>query len=297
MRITNNMLTSTVIKNIVASYGRLENYQYQESTGKVFRRPSDNPVAVNQSLSYKVSLKEFDQFTGNIDAALSWLDSTDTVLRDAVGLLQRAKTLSVSGANSTNGQSELDAIADEVSQLIDNMVSVGNTQFAGRYIFGGFSTTSAPFEAMDSPPTSVDYLGDDGSINYEIEKGVSTSINFNGEEVFKSPTDVFNVLIELRDHLLDGDYGAVSQDTSNVDDALEMITGTLMKVGAKTNRLEMTQDRLEQSKLNLTELLSNVEEADMAEVIVKLKTEETVYQAALATGSTIMQKSLIDYLG
>ncbi|MBI4734438.1 MAG: hypothetical protein HY779_06505, partial [Rubrobacteridae bacterium] len=59
---------------------------------------------------------------------------------------------------------------------------------------------------------------------------------------------------------------------------------------------ETTKDRLEQSKLNLTELLSNVEEADMAEVIVKLRTEQTVYQAALMTGSSIMQKSLIDFL-
>jgi flagellar hook-associated protein 3 FlgL len=190
----------------------------------------------------------------------------------------------------------LDAIADEVGQIIDNMVNIGNTQFAGRYIFGGFVTMSPPFEAMDAPATSVEYLGDTGSINYEIEKGISTSVNMNGEEVFKAPTDVFGVLIDLRDHLLAGNYAQVSDDTSRVDDALGMITDALMNVGAKTNRLETTQDRLSQSKLNLTELLSNVEEADMAEVIVKLKTEETVYQAALATGSSIMQKSLIDYL-
>lgn len=296
MRITNNMLASSVIKNITASYGRLENYQWQESTGLIFRRPSDNPVAVSQSMSYKVSLKEFDQYVGNIESAISWLDSTDAALRNAVNVLQRAKTLSVSGANSTNGQSELNAIADEVDQLLNNVVSIGNTVFAGRYLFGGFVTTSAPFEVLDSPSTSVEYNGDDGSINYEIEKGVTTSINMNGEEVFKSPTDVFDVLIGLRDHLLAGDYASVSADTDNVDEAMEMITGALMDVGAKTNRLETTRDRLEESKLNLTELLSNVQEADMAEVIVKLKTEETIYQAALATGSSIIRKSLIDFL-
>jgi flagellar hook-associated protein 3 FlgL len=248
-------------------------------------------------LNYKVSLKELEQFTSNIDGALSWLDSTDTALRDGVGLLQRAKTLAVSGANATNGQTELNALAEEIGQILENMVDVGNTQFAGRYIFGGFKTTGAPFETPDSPPSSVDYTGDEGSINYEIEKGVSVGVNQNGNDVFKNPTDVFSVLINLRDHLLAGDYSAVSQDTSNINDAMDMITSALMNVGAKTNRLETTQDRLEQSKLNLTELKSNVEEVDMAEVIVKLKTEETVYQAALATGASIMRKSLIDYLG
>lgn len=297
MRITNNMLQSTLINNIIGSYERMENYQWQESTGKAFKRPSDNPIGVNQSLNYKVSLKELGQFTSNIEGALSWLDSADTALRDGVGLLQRAKTLAVSGANSTNGQSELNALAEEVGQILENMIDVGNTQFAGRYIFGGFKTTGAPFETTDSPPSSVDYTGDEGSINYEIEKGVSIGVNQNGNEVFKSPTDVFSVLINLRDHLLAGDYNAVSQDTSSVNDAMDMITSALMNVGAKTNRLETTQDRLEQSKLNLSELKSNVEEVDMAEVIVKLKTEETVYQAALATGASIMRKSLIDYLG
>jgi flagellar hook-associated protein 3 FlgL len=297
MRITNNMLQSTLINNIIGSYERMENYQWQESTGKAFKRPSDNPIGVNQSLNYKVSLKDLEQYTSNIEGALSWLDSADTALRDGVGLLQRAKTLAVSGANSTNGQSELNALADEVGQILENMIDVGNTQFAGRYIFGGFKTTGAPFETTDSPPSSVDYTGDEGSINYEIEKGVSVGVNQNGNEVFKSPTDVFGVLINLRDHLLAGDYNAVSQDTSGINDAMDMITSALMNVGAKTNRLETTQDRLEQSKLNLTELKSNVEEVDMAEVIVKLKTEETVYQAALATGASIMRKSLIDYLG
>jgi flagellar hook-associated protein 3 FlgL len=297
MRVTNNMLNATVVNNITASYERMEHYQWQESTGKAYKRPSDNPIAVNLSLNYKASLKEFEQYTSNIDGALSWLDGADTALRDASSLLQRAKTLSVSGANATNGQSELDAIADEVGQILENMIDIGNTQFAGRYIFGGFHTTSAPFEATDSPATSVEYVGDEGNINYEIEKGVSTSVNLNGDQVFKTPTDVFGVLIDLRDHLLAGDYSAVSQDTSNIDDALGMITNALMNVGSKTNRLETTQDRLEQGKLNLKEALSNTEEADIAEVIVNLKTEETVYQAALSTGASIIKRSLIDYLG
>lgn len=297
MRVTNSMLGNTILKNISASYARIERSQDQLSSGKLYRQPSDNPIAINQSLGIRVSLKETDQYLSNISDGLTWLNTADTALRNSTDLLQRAKELAVTGANSTNTQSELNAIATEVDQLISEMENIGNTNIAGRYIFGGNQTTAAPFsEVGGPPPTAINYNGDSGAINYEVEKGVNVSVNLSGDTVFKGSTDVFQTLITLRDDLRAGDYAAVSADTSTVDDALGMITDAMMVVGAKTNRLEMTQSRLEDDKLGLTKALSGVEDADISEVITKLKMDENVYQAALMAGSTAMQKSLIDFL-
>jgi len=296
VRVTNNMLAGTILKNISASYARIEKYQAQLSSGKIFRRPSDNPVAVNQVLNIRVSLKEMDQYLDNIEDGLSWLDTADTVLRNAVNLLHRAKELAVRGANGTNSQGELDAVAAEVDQLLANMVNIGNTTFAGRYIFGGHETTSPPFIESGVPVSDVNYVGDSGNINYEIEKGVTVSVNLPGNTIFTGSTDVFRVLIELSENLRAGDYNAVSQDTSRVDDALGMVTDALMIVGAKTNRLELTKDRQLEGKINLTGILSNLEDADFVDVVMKLKMEENVYNSALMTGSMATQKSLIDFL-
>ena len=297
MRVTNTMLGNTILKNISASYARIERSEDQLSSGKLYRLPSDNPVAVHQSLGIRVSIKETEQYLSNIGDGLQWLNTADMALRNSTDLLLRAKELAVTGANSTNTQTELNAIATEVDQLLTEMVSVGNTNIAGRYIFGGNQTTVAPFSEAGGPPaTAVNYNGDSNAINYETEKGVNVSVNLPGDAVFKGATDVFQTLITLRDNLLAGDYAAVSADTSTIDDALGMITDSLMIVGAKTNRLEMTQSRLEDDKLGLTKALSGVEDADISEVITKLKMDENVYQAALMAGSTAMQKSLIDFL-
>ena len=43
-------------------------------------------------------------------------------------------------------------------------------------------------------------------------------------------------------------------------------------------------------------LLSNVEEADLTEVIVKLISQQMAYQTALAVGARLIQPSLLDYL-
>ncbi|MDI6716289.1 MAG: flagellar hook-associated protein FlgL [Actinomycetota bacterium] len=293
MRITNSMLSNTILKNISASYERLEKYEAQLSSGKLFRRPSDNPITVKQAMDIRASLKDIDQYLGNIEDGISWLDTADTALRNASDLLHRAKELAVRGANATNSQDELQAIALEVDQLLENMISIGNTTFADRYVFAGHKTTMVPFTNAGS---TVNYNGDSGSISYEIEKGITAQVNLPGDNVFKGTTDVFQVLIDLRDHLRAGNYSAVSQDTSRVDDALDAITNALTVIGARTNHLELTRDRQEQAKINLSEILSNIEDADLAEVIVKLKMEENVYQSALLTGSMAMQKSLIDFL-
>jgi len=68
------------------------------------------------------------------------------------------------------------------------------------------------------------------------------------------------------------------------------------KIGAKQNRLELTQDKLSSQTINFTELLSKNEDADMAEVIMNAKMAENVYRASLSVGAKIIQPSLVDFL-
>lgn len=315
MRITNSMLSNTVLKNISGSYARIEKWQAQLSSGKLYRRPSENPVATGSTLNLRAGLKTVDQHLSNIKDGLAWLTTTDTALRNGVDLLQRAKELAVVGANGTNTQSELNAIAVEIGQIIEEMTNIGNTSFDGRYIFGGNKTAGAPPftyvpEVAGPPyqPAYVDYSGDSNAIKYEIEKGITEAVNLPGDSIFKTitvgppapppakPSYIFQELIDLKHHLEIGDFAAISNDTSQIDNALNLMAEGLMTVGAKINRFDIMRNRLEEDKLNLTEILSGVEDADMAEVITRLKMEENVYQAALATGANIMQKSLIDFL-
>jgi flagellar hook-associated protein 3 FlgL len=48
--------------------------------------------------------------------------------------------------------------------------------------------------------------------------------------------------------------------------------------------------------INFKELLSKIEDTDYAEVTMNLKMQESVYQAALATGARIMQNTLVNYI-
>jgi len=67
-------------------------------------------------------------------------------------------------------------------------------------------------------------------------------------------------------------------------------------IGAKSNRIELAQSRAETYNLNLTTLISNLEDADYAEASASFSSQQAVYEAALTVGAKIIEPSLLDYL-
>ncbi|HBY20366.1 MAG TPA: hypothetical protein DEG71_05055 [Clostridiales bacterium] len=62
------------------------------------------------------------------------------------------------------------------------------------------------------------------------------------------------------------------------------------------NRLDLIKARLENDEINYTQLKSDNEDADMAETITKLTTQQTIYEASLSAGAKIIQMSLVDFM-
>jgi flagellar hook-associated protein 3 FlgL len=67
-------------------------------------------------------------------------------------------------------------------------------------------------------------------------------------------------------------------------------------VGARINRLDLTENRMLNDVTNFTRLMSENENVDMTETIMNLKNEENVYRASLAGGARIIMPSLVDFL-
>ncbi|MGE5507753.1 MAG: flagellar hook-associated protein FlgL [Chitinophagales bacterium] len=307
MRITNQMMVGRFLQNLNANLALLARSNEQLSTGKRISRPGDDPIGVTRSLQLRTSLNETDQFIRNVSSATAWMEAADSAMSDATSVLQRAKELAVSGANDTLPDESLAALADEVDQLINHLVQVGNTDHGGRYIFGGFQTMTQPFVANTvaapagwiQPVTgqmvgSVTYGGDTGNITYEVGSGVTTTINAPGSSVFNP---AFQALIDLRDNLRSRNQAAISSTTiGEIDGALDNLLEWQAELGARTNQLELTNNRLEELKTNFTKLMSENEDADLPEVIMQLQMQENVYRAALDSGGRIIQPTLLDFL-
>lgn len=145
---------------------------------------------------------------------------------------------------------------------------------------------------IDTPGTD----GDKGDINIIAGENVEIGINANGEELFLSKVNVFEVLRELKVGLETNNSDTISGQLGLLDDALDQLLKVRAGVGAKLNRLEATENHWADFKLNIEQLLSDTEDADILKTVTDLASQETAYQASLAAAARVIQPSLIDFL-
>ena len=136
----------------------------------------------------------------------------------------------------------------------------------------------------------------DGLVNREIAQGVYESINLGGEEILNSGIDIFGLLMDVRDMLYRNDGAGVAARLTDIDSAVDQLNTGLGKVGALQRSFDLTRGRLETENTNLQALISQLEDADLAEVAMKLQTKQTAYEAALASAASIMNTNLLDFL-
>lgn len=296
MRITNNMITDRVLSNLNSNLERLATIQEQMSSGKTVSKPSDDPVYVSRIMRLQAVVQEQEKYQKNMEDAQSYVDNAEAALATVSEVLNRARELGIYGANGSLDDSDRKALADEVDELIDEVIQVANSSFDGKYIFAGFETEDPPFSRQADD--TITYGGDDGKMLWQIARGVTLAVNIPGDELFQSPgTNVFDALVNLKSTLETGDLPALASSCiQDLDAAVDHVLSERAVLGARSNRLAVAQDRAFTSTINMTELLSKLEDVDLAAASIHFSTAEAVYNAALATGAQVIKPTLLDYL-
>ncbi|WP_310550759.1 flagellar hook-associated protein FlgL [Paenibacillus glufosinatiresistens] len=295
LRVTSNMMNSQLLLNLNRNNRAMNDTQLQLATGRKINKPSDDPVGITYSLRYRSELSANEQYQKNLDSTVSWLDYNDTIMSQAGEVVQRLRELTVNGATGTNPQSALDSINAEVTQLKAQMVDIANSQLNGKYIFNGQQYTDKPYDSADPKNT----ITDTGSINYTIGESVQLPINVTGNDFFgakSDPDNIFAILDNISQALTSGNQTALSSELSNIDSRTDKMLAVQADVGAKTNRVELMQGRLSDLETNLTDLQSKTEDGDYAELLMRSKVEENIYNASLSVGAKIIQNSLVDFI-
>jgi flagellar hook-associated protein 3 FlgL len=266
------------------------------SSGRKYTTPSDDPVGLISAQEIRSIIDETKQYERNITHGISWTDSAEIALRQTDEILSRAREIAVQMANATQNAATRSAAAIEVGQLIEQAVALGNSQIAGEYIFSGQKTDTAPF-AYDS--VAVDYNGDENAINIRIGRNNSMAINKDGKDAFMNGSEtsnLFTYLINLKEALEGNDVTGIQDSLGNLVTASDYINEKVADFGARRNKLDMKKNIYAELQLSNTERLSDIEDTDLAEAILNLKTKEVAYQAALTAASKVMQLSLVDFI-
>lgn len=300
-RITNSMISRSVLSDLNEVSTRLSKTQQRMSSGKQITRASDDPYGTSRALSLRGDVAGTQQYQRNVNEAEAWQNVTDSALGTITASVHRARELTIQGASDSAGPAARKAAAAEIDQLIASIKQDANASYGGHFVFSGTATTTSPY-TVNGPDS---YAGDNGTVAREIGPGVAVQVNVLGSGVLgqgqaAGDGKLLNVLRDISDHLKSGTVADANTlrnaDLKGLETALDTINQARATVGATTNRLESADGRLQQVEESTTKLLSDVEDADMAKTYVDFSMQQSVYQSALRAGANIVQQSLLDFL-
>jgi flagellar hook-associated protein 3 FlgL len=145
-RISFASINTRILDRLYQNYNKLEGIQQQIASGKKVDRPSDDPVAVSNSMELRTQIDQFKSFQRNIDDGLAYLGTVDTTLTTGNSLYQNMRERAIQASNDSNSAESRMFIGREVRGMFDQMVALANTAFKGEYIFSGTNTQVAPYE-------------------------------------------------------------------------------------------------------------------------------------------------------
>lgn len=287
MRVTNRSIYEAVKYNLGKISEELSKSNRIVSTGKRITNLSDDPVGLTQVLNIKSSLSNMDQLGRNITLGKTWLSASESALGHVQDLISEAKSLVIQMSNATIGRAERVSGAATIQQMLEEIVSLANTETSGRYIFAGSKTDTTPFDQGGT------YNGDNNAFTIKIGKDATIQAGSDGEAVFE---DVFTTFSDMKTALESNDIGGIQAAMSNLDNDFEHITAKISEIGSRMIRMEIKENIFQDLKITNTDRLSKIEDADIIEAIIDLKTTELAYQVAMASSAKVMELNLFDYL-
>jgi flagellar hook-associated protein 3 FlgL len=311
MRVSTNAFSSNFLYEIQNLESQQSTLQQETTTGLKVTLPEDNPGVMNQVLNLQSEASDNTQYQNNITQVQNSSTTASDALNSLQTLVEQAGEIATD-ANGVNSPTQLSTYATQVGQLIQQALQIANTQDAqGNYIFAGTDTGSTPFSATTDASgnvTAVTYNGNTSVAQNEIAPGLTVTAQNPGENNSGSGTegvfadsrtgaDIFSHLIALQQDLSSGNTGAISSSvgpalTKDEDHVVTQISGNAVL----QSTLEAAGNVATQNSTSIDSQMSNDTSADLATTLTQLSQTQTAYQAALESGTMVMQTSLINYL-
>jgi flagellar hook-associated protein 3 FlgL len=289
-RVPNQLLVNNSLSALQQSFAKLTDLQDQASSLKRLRKPSDAPADVVSAMQLHAGIDRNVQYTRNLSDAQGWLGNADNALTTTVTQLQRVNDLVVQAANASTDANARQGIAAEIDSIRNTLIGVANTQYAGRPIFAGTAGGNVAYDANGQ------YVGVSSAVERNIAPGQRVQVNVNGDTVFGQPgNDLFTTLAQIS-QAVQTNPAQLSALQATLGGRTTQVQNQLAQVGSQFLRVQTMQTQNTSNGLTMKQNLSSIEDADIAQVMVQLQSQQVAYQAALAATARAIQPSLTDFL-
>ena len=184
MKVSTKLFNEQQIRQFSSLNADIQKLQDKISSGKNIVVASDDPVGSVELSGYKTVKQQIDQYIRNVNSSKTRLSLVDTNLQNLSTIMIRANELLIQASSDVLGRSDREAIALEIDEMKEELMSLANQQDSnGSFIFGGFKTKTEPFQKdIDG---KIKYMGDSGITSLSISETMIVETSVDGENLFQ----------------------------------------------------------------------------------------------------------------
>lgn len=294
MRVATFGQTSTVLQNALKTQARLSEKQVQESTGLISTDYAGLGSAAGTVASLEVSASRAEASISSAEQALSRIE----MIYDALGSMSDIMTelrsqLSAASVNSTT------TLQTTAAAMLEEVTSMLNTQYEGRYLFAGGETETKPVDISGLTTTE---LTTENTSYYQGDSYVQ-SVRLSSDRYLDygitADNTAFETAIRTLSYLANS-TGLTSDELATASellvDAQDQILALQSVAGIKASTFELYISDQEDYVATVSDLATTLTSVDIAAVAVEAANYKTQLEASYSALGTMTSLSVLDYL-
>jgi flagellar hook-associated protein 3 FlgL len=301
-RISTFSQSQYITNQVLRLEGKYANLTTQSSSGLKAQTFGGISQDAQNFLNLRSQYTSIASQTTNAKNASFKLNNISSALSNISSVITSARTnLSTTISNLGTSTSSAESIATELKSYLDQIVGSINTQYAGKYVFGGSRNDSLPIDVDDvdytstidiDTPSTAYYQGNTDIESVQVNDTLSISYGLTAdnpafEKLIRSlkaaianPTDSAT---------LNKAYNLLSKAADGVG---ELSSITLTRSQLLENQIGVNEQTLDYINTNLSELT----DADLTTVSVQLSSQKTQIDATYSSLANLLKLRLTDYL-
>lgn len=323
MRLTNNLMTRNYLNSLNRSLSDLNDLSQSMTDGRKYEYGYQDPSTAAQAFKVRQDLTRNSLYQDNITAVSGQMTEAETIVSQLNDQIGEALTQVQQGSTGTMSAENRKVTASTLRSIQNQILSIANSKYSGKYMFGGSNVNNQPFTldasgnllyngqnvntgTFTSDVRYVDVglgLATDASGNVVAGTAYDTSISGNvllgtGMDA-ADPTisnNLYNLIGQIATAFENNDMSKMTAYQNKLNAKKSDVMLQYVNIGDKGKFLEFMTSRYQTQETNLKAKQKSLEGVDSAKAITEFKQQDMVYNAALQMGVKILQPSLLDYL-
>ncbi|MBU3841214.1 MAG: FgL, flagellar protein [Candidatus Ruminococcus intestinipullorum] len=325
MRITENSLNRTYIKNLQRNLSDLSSSNLKLASGRKYNHVSEDTGNAARAFVVRDQISKNEEYINTVESAIGELNTADDNIMTVSSVLKTVYERVVSAGSGTKSQEDLNVIAEELKGLKNEIIQTMNARYGDKFLFAGSNNDEPPFTvddtgkiffngvAVDDAKSTTDFNENKvvyldigfgmssrpGGINAQTGLKISTSgvdalgygVDANGE-----PNNICSLISKIEEQLRSGDVQGAGDTMKHLKKSEENLSACIAEMGTRQSILDRAKDRLEAENINLKSRQVDLEAVSLEEESINNKSYEMAWMVTLQLGSSIIPPSIFDFM-